>query len=481
MKIIKSLFIVLAIAGILSSCAEDNDDQFASDTIVNNFIYRGMNTFYLYKPDIEVLADDRFETIAALESFHSQFDSPEAFFESLIFERNRTDRFSVIVDDFVALEQALSGNTLNNGMEFGLVANNANATDVYGYVRFVQPNSNAESQGVQRGFIFNQIDGIQMTRTNFRTLLAQNVYTIGLATFNNGDPVSNGESILLTKSQLQENPILLSTVIEVGTARVGYLAYNSFLRQFDEDLNSVFADFRAQNITNLVLDLRYNGGGSVNSAIILGSLITGTNDTDVYLTEEWNPDIQQVFLENNPEDLVRTFTNTTSSGSALNRLNLSKVHVITTSSTASASELIINSLAPYIDVVQVGDDTTGKFTASITIYDSDDFGRAGANPAHNYAMQPQVFKSINANGNTDFIDGLTPDIPLREDFGNLGILGDPSEPLLSACLNDIAVNGSIFRPSNASSQAESLEFTGSSAMKPLGNEMWVEDVTIPNL
>ena len=105
----------------------------------------------------------------------------------------------------------------------------------------------------------------------------------------------------LTKSQLQEDPILVSKVITQGNAKVGYLAYNSFLRQFDEDLNAVFADFKAQGVTNLVLDLRYNGGGSVNTAIILGSLITGNNTTDVFLQKQWNPDVQEFFQQNDPD------------------------------------------------------------------------------------------------------------------------------------------------------------------------------------
>ena len=84
-----------------------------------------------------------------------------------------------------------------------------------------------------------------------------------------------------------------------------------------------------------------------------------------------------------------TLTNTLTDGSALNSLNLSKVYVLTTDRSASASEGLINSLNPYIDVVQIGNyKTVGKTQASITIYDSEDFGREGANPNHTYAMQP---------------------------------------------------------------------------------------------
>ncbi len=480
MKILKYISVLLVCLPILLSCAEDNDDKFASDTVVNNFIYRGMNAFYLYKPEIPVLANDRFATVADLENFHAQFNSPEDFFNSLLFEPNQVDRFSIIVSDYIALEQQLSGNTLSNGMEFGLVAYRNDPVNVYGYVRYVLPGSNAASQNVQRGMLFTEIDGIQLTRSNFRTLLAQNEYSIALADFNSGDPIANGQSIALSKSQLQEDPILINKVIDLGTAKVGYLMYNSFLRQFDEDLNNVFADFKAQGITNLVLDLRYNGGGSVNSAITLGSLIADNPTTDIFATQEWNPEIQAELLANDPDRLVETFVNTTTSGSSLNRLNINKVHIITTGNTASASELVINGLEPYINLVQVGDETLGKFQASTTIYDSANFQREGANPAHRYALQPLIYKTVNSAGRTDYFDGLTPDIAINEDFGNLGILGDPSEPLLNACLNDIALNGSIFRPRSTSTD-QNLEFAGSNDFKILGQEMWQQQKHIPQL
>ena len=470
--LLKYILVSLIALATLSSCFEDNDDVFAGKSEINNFIYRGMNAFYLYKPDIDVLANDRFANIEELEAFHAQFSSPEEFFETLVFDRARTDRFSVVFDDYVALENALSGNTLSNGMEFGLIGETGSATNVYGYVRYVAPNSSAQIQNVQRGMIFNSINGTRLTRENFSALLAQNTYTIGLASLNAGVTTSNGMEITLNKEVLQENPILLTEVIDQGAQKVGYLMYTGFLSQFDEQLNSVFGDFKAQGVTHLVLDLRYNGGGSVNTAVILGSLISGNPITDVYSTEQWNPEIQAQFQAGNPGRLINFFKNQTDSGTALNTLDLNKVHIITTGNTASASELVINSLEPYIDVVQVGDDTSGKFQASVTLYDSPDFRRSGANPAHRYAMQPLVLKSLNANGNTDYFDGLAPDIAQTEDFSNLGILGDSNEPLLALCLEDIRLNGRASRSSSSVMPYE--EIMGSNELKPLSNQMWKE-------
>ena len=116
---------------------------------------------------------------------------------------------------------------------------------------------------------------------------------------------------------------------------------------------------------------------------------------EIYTTEQWNSELQAAFFADNPEFLINRFVNN-DDGASLNSLNLSKVYILTTGSSASASELVINSLDPYINVIQIGTTTTGKYQASITVYDSDNLGREGANPNHTYAMQPLVLKSLNA-------------------------------------------------------------------------------------
>ena len=119
---------------------------------------------------------------------------------------------------------------------------------------------------------------------------------------------------------------------------------------------------------------------------------------------------------------------------------MTNIYVLTTRGSASASELVINALNPYINVIQIGTKTTGKYQASITLYDSPDFRRTNANTSHTYAMQPLVLKSLNAAGFTDYDDGLIPDILQSEDYGNLGALGNENEPLLATALQHIADN-----------------------------------------
>tara|TARA_B100000809_G_C15134346_1_gene529901 strand:+ start:2310 stop:3707 length:1398 start_codon:yes stop_codon:yes gene_type:complete len=429
----KKIFLLLiAISTLFVSCFEDLDDniQPASDLDIGNFIYRGLNYFYLYKADTPELADDNFTNQDELNTFLSSFETPESLFSFL---KSPQDRFSLLVDDYNVLEDALNGVTLNNGMEFGLVYYPDGSSNVFGYVRYVLPGTDAESKNVERGMIFNSINGQQLNDTNFSGLIGLNAYEIDLATFDGTTVTPTGQTIELVKQQYTENPILIAETLTVQGEKIGYLMYNAFTRDFDPQLNAAFAQFNADGITDLVIDLRYNGGGSVETAIDLSSMVTGQFNNQVFANELWNADRQAEYAS------PKLFNNEILTGEAINSLNLTKAYVLTSKRSASASELVINGLNPYINMKQVGDTTTGKYQASFLLYDAPapNFSKNQANPGHTYAMLPLVFKTSNSVGFTDYADGLFPDIQLKEDYTNLGILGDVNEPLLAAALNDI--------------------------------------------
>ncbi len=415
---------------LVTSCFEDQDDniQTASPLEIQNFIYRGLNFFYLYKADTPELADDAFVNQNDLNTFLSSFDSPESLFDFLLAPQ---DRFSILVDDYNTLVDALNGTTFNNGMKFGLVFYPDGSGNVFGYVRYVLPNSDAASKGLQRGMIFNTVDGQQITENNFNTLFNANSYTIGLASFDGQNITPTGETILLNKTNFTENPVFITQTYTIEGVKVGYLMYNAFTRDFVSQLNDAFGQFNAEGVTQLVVDLRYNGGGSIETATDLASMITGQFTNQLFYTEHWNADRQDQFAQDG------VFDNTITGGAATNSLHLNEVYFLTTQRTASASELVINGLKPYINVIQIGENTTGKFEASTILYDSPSFNFSQVNPRHQYAMLPLIFKTANANGVTDFVDGLTPDIELHEDFTNLGVLGDVTEPLFAEALNQM--------------------------------------------
>ena len=435
------IFFLLIILLITTIKCSDNDlevDQTpAANLEVQNFIWKGLNLYYLWQAQVPNLADARFSYQKDLDYYLKDYTDPKLLFESLIYDRTNTDKWSWIVDDYIALGQSFQGITKNNGVEFGLVGM-VNKVDVFGYVRYIIPTSDASSKNIKRGDIFWGVNGTQLTRSNYRNLLfgSNETYTLNLGTLSGGVLTPSTTTVSLTKTVLQENPIFITKSFEVSGKKIGYLMYNAFTAPHDKELNNAILTLKNDGITDLILDLRYNSGGSVQSAIYLSSMITGQFKGQLFTKEYWNAKIQDYFEKNDPASLVSNFTDKMIDGTALNHLNLPKLYVITTSSSASASELVINGLKPYIAVKSVGRTTSGKYTASITLYDSKNFTRTGANPNHKWAMQPIVLQEKNKLGENS-PSGFVPDVNLPEDFANMGILGDISEPLLARTINYI--------------------------------------------
>jgi len=451
MRIFKLQFLTLLFIGVLASCSKDNNDSppqgttppdtsgvSARDLTVERFVYRGLNEIYLYKADVPVLANNYFATNDDRDNFLDNYATPEdLFYDGLLASQ---DRFSFIVDDYIELENLFSGISTTTGMSYGLVRFSSDSNDIFGYVRYVQPNTSASEAGVKRGNIFTQIDDQQLTVSNYQDLLNQTSYTLGFATITDNTISENGETATLMQREYNANPIFIAKTLDVNGQKVGYLMYNSFVADYDPELNAAFAKFKADGVTDLVLDLRYDGGGSVRTATDLSAMITGQFPGEIFTKEQWNKDYQEYFESTDPERLLNKFNTKITNGEMINSLNLSRLFVLTTDRTASASELVINGLKPYINVVQIGETTTGKFQASVTLYDSPDFGRLKANSKHTYAIQPLVLKSANKNGVSDYVNGLDPDIQISEDITNLGVLGDPNEPFLKAALDAIKGN-----------------------------------------
>jgi len=481
MKFNRTLLAVIVIAIFSFACFDDADDNGIFTSEINNFVWKGLNVIYLYKDNVPNLANDRFSNNEDYGSYLNSFSAPEELFESLIYQRQSVDKFSWIVDDYIALEQSLSGVFTSNGMEYTLFLQPNSSTALIGVVRLVLPNSDADNKGLKRGDMFNAINGTPLTNTNSRSLLAASEYILNLATYNNnGTPESTDdtvdsttESISLSKLTYSENPIFKSEILSVDGENVGYLMYNGFTNEYDSQLNEAFGTFLANNVQHLVLDLRYNPGGSVNTAILLSSMITGQNTGEVFSSEQWNSEFQTAFENENPELLINRFTNN-NNGNPLNSLNLQKVYILATKRSASASEQVINSLDPYIDVIHIGENTYGKYQASLTIYDSQNFGREGANPNHSYAMQPLVLKSLNSVGHTDYDNGLIPDIPLSENYTNLGVLGDENETLLAAALADIASETGRIVEIQAKSKNNLILVKDSNSLEHINHDMYIE-------
>ena len=451
------------------SCKKDLEESLVTgpkytgnDTLlaVRDFIWKGLNEYYLWQPEVTNLQDNRFGGLAKTnaekntnyKNFLRSFSSNEELFYSLLNKYQRVDRFSYITKDYTKLEEQFKGITASTGMNYiGGRARRLNNRFVL-LVRYVVPGSEADQQGVQRGDVVIAINGETLSESNFYRLLRQtptisfNTYRLTSDSIPTLEPTDKKITIHQTKTP--ENPVLIKKIITQGSHKVAYLMYNAFIADFDNALNDAFADFIKGGATDLVLDLRYNGGGSIESAVALGSMITGQFNGQVFVKEQWNTKQQPIMSYRRNTNSY--FTHRLKDGTTINSLKLNKVYILTTNHTASASELVINGLKPYIQVVQIGETTVGKNQGSITVYDWTDSSRKVKNAKHKWAMQPIVLKIANAQDKGDYESGLTPDVPMIEYFSQYGVLGDPSEPFLAKALQLITGKASSSTARSAS-------------------------------
>lgn len=487
--ILLSLFLIV-------SCSKDDNSITAPDTVnpepnagvdVQDFMWKAMNFWYFWQTEVANLEDDKFPITPEGSKIYTEFllseDNPTDFFNNQL--RFSEDRFSFFSDDFRELTQSLSGISRSNGLEFGLVKL-IDSDDVFGYVRYIIPGSDATTKDINRGDIFTGVDGQTLNTTNFGDLLFgdNNTYTLNMGTIDGTDVTPNGEEISLTKQEgLAENPVFLDKTFEINEKRIGYLVYNGFTNEYDEELNAVFGRFKTSGVTDLVLDMRYNPGGSVNTARLLSSMVYGTDTKDVFLKARYNSKYQKILIDNDI-DVRRFFANKTGSGAEVNTLNLTKVYVLVTNSSASASELVINSLEPYLDVIQIGETTRGKNEFSVTMVDDrgNPSGPYVYNPervnrikqGNTWAIQPLIGRNENADGFSDYTAGLVPDIDLKEDLSNLGILGDQNEPLLARAIGEITGTGKT----DFTVKMPIKILTSSKMFTPMKDNMYVDELPV---
>ncbi|WPR74311.1 S41 family peptidase [Algoriphagus sp. NG3] len=423
--IISKTSLLLCLIILLGSCDKKDDPtpRIAPDSneAANNWILALMNEVYYWRDDIRT-------PIAASSD-------PTQYFNSLL--NKPTDRFSAIFPDYQELLNSLSGVSLDAGYEFTLFRASESSNDVVGEITYIKKNSPAASAGLVRGDVFTAINGTTLTEDNYQDVLGQTqeAHTISYLSYNEGlEGYQAQEDISLTPIELQENPIYLDTVYTIGSQKIGYLVYNFFApdpgnssNSYDLELDQIFASFKSQNINNLIIDFRYNGGGYVGSAINLASLIApGVSSSSVFSITKYN----ELLSSNFPElkDVETAFLNKSQNLGAT--LDGNTVYVLTSRRTASASELIINGLKPYMEVFMIGDITTGKNVGSVTFGDEE-------NPKNRYGLLPIVSQSFNSLDESDYSNGFTPNIPALEYEERLRPLGDVNEVLLRKALEQI--------------------------------------------
>ncbi len=418
-------FILVGLSVLIStSCSEDEVKPSAETLAINEFIDESMKEMYLWNDFIPTNIDR-----------DKEFDS-EAYFEKLLYKP--TDRWSFITNDYGALVNSLNGIETSFGHQFKLFLAASGSTDVIGIVKYVIPGTPADVAGIKRGDVFYKVNGNVMTTTNYQQLLFDTeTYTLTFGEYDaSGNLMATSEKNLKA-TLVTENPIHYSTVIELAGYKTGYLAYNQFIDDYNDELTAVIQGFKDANISDLVLDLRYNPGGSIQAAIFLASLLapeTPVNNNEIFSRLVWNAGVTDYLVKNDGDD----------AGNFVSRfvtpevnLNLSKVYILVTKSTASASELIINSLAPYMEVILVGsENTTGKYVGSVTIQAKD-------TEWPNWAIQPIVLKTANVNWETDYSNGFAPDYIIADDFN--APLGTLDENMLARAI-ELITGESLLEP-----------------------------------
>lgn len=425
-------------ASLLTACRDPEVDPNAtngpatgtgttvSNTEINNWILDSMRVYYYW--------NDK------LPANPSLAQTPDNFFESIIYSWDRTlrpdgDRFSWIQENVDDLKSSLQGIEKSTGMQFQLNRWPTGSTNVIGRVLYVLPNSPAARAGIRRGDIFNGAGGQTLTTSNYSELLfsdgTNRAYTF--VTINGtAQTTSNPQVKTLDLVQLAENPVFKDSIYTIGVKKIGYFVYNQFINgpagfndaTYDNQVDAVFARFKAQGINELILDFRYNPGGSTTAARNLASLVgKGVSSNEIFYRQELNKDIMAEYQRANALSRLEVkFTNKSQNVGA----NLNRVFVLTSDRTASASELIINGLKPFMTVQVVGDTTYGKNVGSITIEDERKPRRI------NWGMQPIIAKSFNKLNQSDYTGGFVPDQTVFEPL-ILAPLGDiANEPLLRA-------------------------------------------------
>lgn len=300
--------------------------------------------------------------------------------------------------------------------------------NLYFTVLWVYPKSPAATAGLKRGDFIGKINGSLINASNYYQLLVSLYYP------NNGDTMTvslcdydfdNGRASYpegcdktIVAEYYYDTPVVYSTIFTTNETsavqkKIGYLVYTSFESSYDDDLRTVFDEFKAKGITDIILDLRYNGGGAVSSSMFLTSVLAGPSCADkVFMYYRYNDErMKQMGIDKTDYKKYNPLKFDSSSATTYG-FDFDKIYIIGTYDTASASELVINALRGIDkEVVLVGTETNGKNVGMEVVQTTQPID------GYYYTFAPISFQSYNAKGQSDYDDGFIPDRAI--DFSNV--------------------------------------------------------------
>lgn len=416
------------------------DDMVGDVADENHWLRSWSNETYLWYDEIIDQDPNLFSTPEYFESLKTNAIRPSG--------RDRDEfHFSVPTDEWEALSQ--SGVSVSYGAHL-VTLNSSIPRDIR--IGYVEPNSPASNAGLARGDRFLTVDGVSVD-TN--TQAGVNTLNAGLVPQNNNEShqfslrsLDNRiKNVVLRATEVVQQPVLDTRVIPSSNGNIGYMVFNAHISIAETQLITAISQFQNSNLSELILDLRYNGGGLLFMASQLSYMIAGPNATNGRVFEQLNfNDKHPIFnpitgQPNTPIPFVTTglgFASPQVIEQALPTLNLNRLYVLTSNNTCSASESIINSLRGIdIEVIQIGDTTCGK---PYGFFAQDNCGTTY------FTVQ---FQNTNDKGFGDYADGFSPannntsigavTLPgcsVREDL--LHPLGDVNERLLGSALHHIS-------------------------------------------
>ena len=418
-------FCGLCLLGLLAACKEDDpkpkpDPEAKIILKVNEFIYEGLRSEYLWTSTINWTAID----------FKKEKD-PHAFFKRLIY---KDDRWTSLTDDAEAWNQAFAGYSTTFGFDlrFGYIGY---SDSLFAVVRYVYPGTPAARAGLKRGDFLLKLNGGAITVKNYGDLYDKPTVVVNKGILRDKTLKADSIGIAMTAVKMYQDPILKDTVIAKGGHRVGYLCYTDYTDLSTPELVKVAARFKAAGITDMVLDLRYNGGGYISTARSLCSLLApeaAVMRKERFLLKLWNEEYMNYWRSKEKySELYETFVDTLGVN-----LNLSRLYILTGKGTASASELTLTGLTPYMDVVQIGDTTHGKFCGGGVLMPKHVWWNVDSSyyrEIKNWGMYVMEFKFCNTRKD-EFPHGFAPKYVVKESILELYPFGDERDPLLGKAL-----------------------------------------------
>jgi C-terminal processing protease CtpA/Prc len=392
-----SLIILSALIAIgFTSCKKD------TSLSLNETIKQTMDEKYLWydkMPSVDV----------------ASFKDPQKLVDALAYKT--FDKWSFIITDNEYQQYYIDTKYYGHGFDYRF------GTDGKLRICLVFKSSDMYKAGVRRGWVIKQINNTAPTSNNTQSLVGDNVAGIK-NTFLFERPGKADTSMTFTKTEVKMDMIVDDEVLTIGDKTVGYLVLYGFIGDAEQELINVFQTFKSKGVNELVLDLRYNGGGKVLTGAKLGALIAGRNANNGIICKlKHNNKLSKTDI-----DAFMYATDTS--------LNLNRVFIITTSNTASTSEIVINGLKPFIDVKLIGKTTHGK-PVGMELQDLKEFG---------YVFFPIMFKTVNKNDEGEYFNGIVVDKEIEDDITN--DFGDQHEACLANAINYINT-GSFFSTKKA--------------------------------